>query len=202
MSQEQDFKKLRQKTYASYHQDGLIDIIIGWAILGFGINMALDNSVFLFLGWLPIILYVPIKNRVTVPRIGYVKFSSTNSLILGIVLAVLLVLLLGIFILLIVGPDLVPPQISEWFRNYYLLLFASILGLGFAAAAYATGITRFYAYAFTLVFVFAAGIWLEVPEPVYVIIAGLLIEVVGVMLMVRFLRRYPKSNEDGLNEPE
>ena len=200
MSQEQDFKKLQQRTYASYHQDGLIDIIIGWAIIGFGINMALDNSAFLFISWLPIILYVPIKNRVTVPRIGYVKFSSSNSLILGIVLAVLMVLLLGIFILLILGPELIPTQISEWFREYYLLLFGSIFGLGFVGAALATGITRFYAYAVMLVVVFAGGIWLNVAEPIYVITAGVLIGIVGIVLMVRFLRKYPLLAGDGAHE--
>jgi hypothetical protein len=200
MSQEQDFKKLQQRTYASYHQDGLIDMIIGWAIIGFGINMALDNSAFLFLSWLPIIFYVPVKNRVTVPRIGFVKFSSSKSLILGLVLAILLILLMGIFILLIVGPDLIPTQIREWFREYYLLLFGTILSLGFAGVAYATGITRFYAYAIMLVLVFVTGVWLNVPDPIYVITAGLLIEIVGIMLMVRFLRKYPVVNEGGINE--
>lgn len=200
MSQEQDFKKLQQRTYASYHQDGLIDIIIGWAIFGFGLNMALDNSAFLFMSWLPIILYVPIKNRVTVPRIGYVKFSSSNSLILGIVLAVLMVLLLGIFILLILGPELIPTQISEWFREYYLLLFGSIFGLGFVEAALATGITRFYAYGVMLVVVFVGGTWLNLAEYFYVITAGVLIEVVGVILMVRFLRKYPLLAGDGAHE--
>jgi hypothetical protein len=202
MSQEQDFKKLQQRTYASYHQDGLIDMIIGWAIIGFGINMALDSSAFLFLGWLPIVFYVPLKNRITVPRIGYVKFSSSNSLVLGIVLAILLVLLMGIFILLIVGPNLIPVQISEWFREYYLLLFGSLLGLGFAGTALATGITRYYAYAVMLVLIIAGGIWLNVPEAFYVIIAGLLIEIVGLTLLVRFLRQYPISNEGGINESE
>ncbi|MGW8144944.1 MAG: hypothetical protein ACWGN2_11150 [Anaerolineales bacterium] len=202
MSQERDFKKLQQRTYASYHQDGLIDMIVGWAITGFGINMALDNSAFLFLSWLPIILYVPIKNRVTIPRIGYVKFSSKNSLILGILLAILLVLLLGIFILLIAGPNLIPAQISEWFREYYLLLFGGLVGLGFAYTALATGITRFYAYAVMLVLVFAMGIWLNVPDPIYVLTAGLFILVAGIMLMVRFLRKYPVVNEGGINESE
>ena len=202
MSQEQDFRKLQQRTYASYHQDGLIDMIIGWAIIGFGINMALDSSAFLFLAWLPIVFYVPIKNRVTVSRIGYVKFSSSNSLILGIVLAVLLVLLLGIFILLIARPNLIPLQIGEWFKEYYLLLFGSLLGLGFAGTALATGITRFYTYAVLLVLIIAGGIWLNVPEAIYVIAAGLLIELVGITLMVRFLRRYPMANEGGINESE
>jgi hypothetical protein len=202
MSQEQDFKKLQQRTYASFHQDGLIDMIIGWAIIGFGINMALDNSAFLFLAWLPIILYVPIKNRVTVPRIGYVKFSSSNSLILGIVLAVLMVLLLGIFILLIVGPNLIPIRIGDWFREYYLLLFGSLIALGFAGTALATGISRFYAHAVMLVLVFAGGIWLNVPDFIYVLTAGLLIEFVGITLMVRFLRKYPMASGSGINESE
>lgn len=202
MSQDQDFKKLQQRTYASYHQDGLIDIIIGWAIFGFGLNMALDNSAFLFMSWLPIILYVPLKNRITVPRIGYVKFSSSNSLVLGIVLAVLVVLLLGIFILLIVGPNLIPVQITEWFRQYYLLFFGSLVGLGFAGTALATGISRFYAYAVILVLVFAAGLWLNIPEPIYVLTAGLVILGAGITLMVRFLRKYPRTNEAGINESE
>ena len=202
MSQDQDFKKLQQRTYASFHQDGLIDMIIGWAIIGFGINMVLDSSAFLFLGWLPIVFYVPIKNRVTVPRIGYVKFSSSNSLLLGIVLAILLVLLLGIFILLIVGPNLIPAQISEFFREYYLLLFGSLVGLGFAGTALVTGISRFYAYAVMLVLIIAAGIWLNTPDPIYVLTAGLLILVVGITHMVRFLRKYPLTNEASVNESE
>ena len=202
MSQVQDFKKLQQRTYTSFHQDGLIDMIIGWAIIGFGINMALDSSAFLFLGWLPIVFYVPIKNRVTVPRIGYVKFSSSNSLLLGIVLAVLLVFLLGIFILLIVGPNLIPAELSEWFSEYYLLLFGSLVGLGFAGTALVTGISRFYAYAVMLVLVFAAGIWLNVPDPIYVLTAGLIILVVGITHMVRFLRKFPLTNEAGVNESE
>jgi hypothetical protein len=51
MSQEMDFKKLQQRTYESYHQDGLIDIIFVLGFIGFGLNMALDNSAFLFMGW-------------------------------------------------------------------------------------------------------------------------------------------------------
>ena len=57
MSQENDFKKLQQRTYESYHQDGLIDIIIGLGFIGFSLNMAFDNSAFIFLAWMPIIFW-------------------------------------------------------------------------------------------------------------------------------------------------
>ena len=93
MSQEQDFKKLQQRTYQSYHQDGLIDIIIGLAIIGYGLMLALDSSIFIFMGWMPIIFYMPLKNRLTVPRIGYVKFTTSNTKI-GIAAAIVLLRLM------------------------------------------------------------------------------------------------------------
>jgi hypothetical protein len=191
MSQEQDFKKLQQRTYQSYHQDGLIDIIIGLAIIGYGLMLAFDSSVFIFMGWMPIIFYMPLKNRLTVPRIGYVKFTSSNTKI-GIAAAiVLLVILLGIFIFLVAGPNNISPQLSTWLSQYYLLLLGGISALCFAGAALLTRITRFYIYALLILFTFSAGTWLGIQPPIIVIATGALIEVVGVWLLVRFLRNYP-----------
>lgn len=191
MSQEQDFKKLQQRTYQSYHQDGLIDIIIGLAFIGFGLMIALDSSVFLFMSWLPIIIYVPFKNRVTVPRIGYVKFSTSNTKI-GIAVAIfLLLILLSIFIFLIAGPNRISPQLSAWLSDYYLLLFGSIAALCFAVVAWLTGITRLYVYALLIIFIFSAGTWLEVHPSVYVVSTGALIEGVGIYLLISFMRNYP-----------
>jgi hypothetical protein len=191
MSQEQDFKKLQQRTYQSYHQDGLIDIIIGLAIIGYGLMLAFDSSIFIFMGWMPIIFYMPLKNRLTVPRIGYVKFTTSNTKI-GIAAAiVLLVILLGIFIFLVAGPNNISPQLSAWLSQYYLLLLGGIAALCFAGAALLTRITRFYIYALLILFTFSAGTWLGIQPPIFVIATGALIEVVGVLLLVRFLRNYP-----------
>lgn len=191
MSQEQDFKKLQQRTYQSYHQDGLIDIIIGLAIIGYGLMLAFDSSIFIFMGWMPIIFYMPLKNRLTVPRIGYVKFTTSNTKI-GIAAAiVLLVILLGIFIFLVAGPNNISPQLSAWLSQYYLLLLGGIAALCFAGAALLTRITRFYIYALLILLTFSAGTWLGIQPPIFVIATGALIEVVGVLLLVRFLRNYP-----------
>jgi len=200
MSQEQDFKKLQQRTYQSYHQDGLIDMIIGWSMIGFGLNMAFDNSAFLFFAWLPIIFYVPFKNRITVPRIGYVKFTASNRIVIGAVLAGLLVLLLGLFVFFLAGPDLIPTQISVWLRQNYMLLLGSIAALCFVGAALLTSITRLYAYAIIIVAIFAGGTWLDINPPIFVIATGLLIEAVGIWLLVRFLRNYPLASEEGAHE--
>ena len=205
MSQVQDFKKLQQKTYQSFHQDGLIDLIIGLGLIGFGLNMAVDNAVFLFLGWLPIIFYVPFKNRITVPRIGYVKFSASNTkMFIGIAVALFLfVFLLGTLVYLIGGSNNLSPLQTDWltwFRQYHMLVIGSIFALCCAGAALLTGIRRLYAYAVLTIGIFAAAFWLGVDPPIYVLTTGLLIEAVGIWLLVRFLRNYPIAAEEGSRE--
>ena len=191
MSQEQDFKKLQQRTYQSYHQDGLIDIIIGLGFIGFGLMMAFDSSIFAFMSWMPIIFYVPFKNRITIPRIGYVRFSTSNTKIGIAVGTFLLIILLGMFIFLVAGLGNISPQLSAWLSEYYLLLLGGIAALCFAVAAMLTGITRFYIYALLILFIFSIGIWLGVHPSVFVLTTGATIEVIGVSLLVRFLRKYP-----------
>ncbi len=205
MSQEQDFKKLQQRTYQSNHQDGLIDMIIGLSMIGFGLNMAFDSSVFLFMSWMTIIFYVPFKNRITVPRIGYVKFStSKTNMIIGVAVAVLLfVFLLGTFVYLIGDSNNSSPQLTDWltwFRQYHMLVLGSIFALCCAGAALLTGIRRLYAYAVLTIGIFAAAFWLGVEPPIYVLTTGLLIEAVGIWLLVRFLRKYPLASEEGAHE--
>ena len=97
MSQDKQFKELSRKAYLSYHQDGLIDILIGLGILGFGLMMLTDSIVFNLLAWMPIIFYVPLKNRITVPRFGYVQFSSERTKKLRSLLVFLVGLLALIF---------------------------------------------------------------------------------------------------------
>jgi hypothetical protein len=200
MSQEQDFKRLKQKTYQSFHEDGLIDIVIGLAMIGFGLNMALDNSAFFFFSWMPIVFYVPFKNRITVPRIGYVKFPATSRIAIGAVLAVLLVLLLGVFIFFLGGPNLLPVEISSLLSENYMLFLGIVATLFFAGAGLLTGITRFYAYALLIVALFIGARWLGVSPPIYVLSTGLVIEAVGIGMLVRFLRKYPTASEGRAHE--
>lgn len=200
MSQDKDFKKLQQKTYQSYHQDGLIDMIIGIGFIGFGLNMALDNSAFLFLAWMPIILYVPFKNRITVPRIGYVKFSGSNTRLFIFVAVLLLVSLAGIFFFLFTGQANIPPQLSAWIGQYHMLPLGGIAALCFVGAGLLTGITRLYAYAVLTIGMFAAGIWLGIQQSIFVMATGFLIEAVGIWLLIRFLQKYPNATEESANE--
>jgi hypothetical protein len=205
MSKYLDFKKLERKAYLSYHQDGLIDIIIGIAILGFGLNIATDTVIFGILTWLPVIFYVPLKNYFTAPRFGYVRFSSPRQTTIRLGLALLVGLLAmlffaGLYIFAVSGS--IPPQINAWLRRYHMLIFAFV-GMGlFLGAGIWTGIKRFYLYVvLTLIFP-VVGIWLDIHPGIYVIALGITILIIGIWLLLRFIRDNPKVESVAVNELE
>ena len=67
---------LRRKAYLAYHQDGIIDILIGATMIGFALWILLGYVLFTFISWLSFGFYVQLKNTITVPRFGYVRFQQ------------------------------------------------------------------------------------------------------------------------------
>ena len=80
MSQTPDLKTLAQRAYLSYHQDGIIDLLIGWMAFAFGLLLSFDTPAIALLAWFPLLSYVPIKNVVAVPRLEYVQFGAEYGL--------------------------------------------------------------------------------------------------------------------------
>ena len=102
---ESSLTEVERRTYMSYHQDGLLDIFVGVYVLLFGSGISL-MTVTEFSTWfvIPAIfpaLMVPIwisaKKRITMPRIGYVKFGSRSPNRLMAVFLGLMVAGLGVF---------------------------------------------------------------------------------------------------------
>jgi len=199
MSEKQQLQKLERKTYLSYHQDGLVDLLIGWMIIAFGANMATDSSTWTLFAWLPILFYVPLKNRITVPRLGYVKFDTSRGYghqrrVVGIlVLGLLVLMVVGIlaFLLLEQGPG---PAVS-WLRNNFLTFIGLIGFVGFGLGARFSGVTRFYAYALLSIVLMAGAERLGLWDPLPFFILGITIFLTGTGLLIRFLRRYPVISE-------
>jgi hypothetical protein len=199
MEPEQPFLQLRRQAYLAYHQDGLIDLVLGLGIMGFGLMLLTGNIVFHVLAWMPAIFYIPIKNYVTVPRFGYVEFDSarrTSNLKLAWVAGVAVLLLLLAADIWIAG-DTMPPGLQGLLRRYDMLIIGGLLlALPLAILGAITGLRRLLLYALVLLGGILVGIRLEVSPPLYVIGLGALFFASGFVLMVRFLRRYPLPNED------
>lgn len=199
MSTAKEFKKLGRKTYLGYHQDGIIDIILGLCTLGFGIRMATETPVFLFLSWIPILFYIPLKNRITVPRYGYVRFTSdrSRSVIYALTIVVGIVLFAFFFGLYMFRvSDGIPPAIDLWLKEYHMVLLGGIAGITISGAAFFTGIHRFYGYALLFIAVPLIGVLLGIPEPTSVILLGAIIFLIGAWMLYRFLSTHPIIEEE------
>ena len=92
-----EINTLKQRAFTAYHQDGILDLALAAILLGFGTFMLTESVVFLAIGPIIATLYIPLKQKVTVPRFGYVRFESQNKslakawILLGVGVLVLLV---------------------------------------------------------------------------------------------------------------
>jgi len=194
MSQEKQFKDLGRKAYLSYHQDGLIDILIGLGILGFGLMMLTDSVVFNMLAWMPIIFYVPLKNRITVSRFGYVQFSTErtkNLRMLGVLLLGLLALILfAVLYVFTVSGDM-PPAIRAVLGKDGMLLMGGLFALMLVLGGLVTRLDRLFVYAALTILIIPGGVVLGIEPSYRVIFLGTLILIIGTVFLIRFLRKYP-----------
>ncbi len=190
-----NLKEIQRKVYLSFFQDGLWDIFLGLFVLGWGLAILTDGT------YLPGVLFVSlyflvwgIKKWLTYPRIGYVKFSETSRrritarfVILGVV-----VLLIGVMAALLWGLGTRP----QWLADHFPLIFNGMLAAIVCFVAYWARVNRFYPYA-TLIFLGAVfHLWLGIRWEFGFIGAGGIIVLIGLGILVRFLRKYPRMIEE------
>ena len=117
MAEETQFERLERKAFLSHHQDGLLDLLIGQIMLGLGLGMASGwIGGLAILGFLPIALYVPLKNRITIPRLGYVEFipKPSREALFKIGYPLFICTCMVIFLLLARVPEAVTPVAEVW----------------------------------------------------------------------------------------
>ena len=203
MSTTKDFNSLKQKVFLAYHQDGIIDLVAGTVIFGFGLNMLTGNIVFLMVGWMAMMLYVLIKQRITVPRFGFVRFESKERIASkGMVSLGIGVLVLFFFVSLKFFIDRQPssPEMQAWIQRYHMVPLSGLLfGLPALVAALYFGLKRFYLYALLAVGLPALGAWIAIETYVPIVTTGLIVLAFGVVLLTAFLKKYPLTDEAGDN---
>jgi len=198
MSTTKDFDTLKRKVYLAYHQDGILDLTAAVVLLGFGTFMLTGSVVFLTMGAIFATLYTLIKNRITVPRFGYVRFESQEKTVakywffLGFGLLVLLAFLAGnIF------QSNNSSELQELKQQYHMVpLSAMLFGLPTLAAAVFLGLKRFYLYALLTVGLPALGGWLDIETYIPILAVGFVMLAVGIGLLSSFLKKYPGGGND------
>jgi hypothetical protein len=207
MNTKTSLRKVERRTYLSYHQDGLLDIFVGIYVLLFGLGILL-MTVTEFSTWfvIPAIfpavmmpIWISVKKRVTMPRIGYVKFgyrgaNKVMALFLGLAVAGL-----GVFMLFGLGASMG----HGWaltLRNLIIPNGMIIIGILAAAIsslfAYTMGLRRLYAYGLlTLALLFAAHFAI-IPFAYSLLTIGVLMIINGSILLMQFIRKHPLSQGD------
>lgn len=167
--------------YQSYHREGLIDIFMGWNLIGIGLFLHFYSMVFSFIGWLLLFLFMPLKRYITLPRMGLVKFHTWRTPPMWILaniggLMLLAAVITGIFLrdtLGMVGP-----------------IALAVLGIAFMMVL-ASGFNRIAGYAILVLLFFVVGLGLRFLTPRMVIAVGAGVLLMSIWMLVSFLRRYP-----------
>lgn len=197
MTQNINLKELEKKAFTSYHQDGLLDIVIGLYILGFGMGILADML------WLPIFLYpgaffvwLAAKKSLTVPRIGYVKFgperhSQMRKLLLIGVVALSLMVVMSTAIFYGSATGTLPQWVSTLLSDYIMVFIGVIGALLLVLAGYFLQITRLYIYAGAAFVTFGCGNVVNAPISTGALVVGSVILLSGVFMLLQFVRKYP-----------
>lgn len=194
MGTDDDLNKIRRKVYISFFQDGLWDIFLGLFILGWGVTIITDWTY--LPGVLFIVLYFAIwgiKKWLTYPRLGYVRFSSQSKRVHGkFFLLLSVILLLGIMIAVLWGVSSRP----QWILDYFPLAFNGMMAIVICIIAFWFRVNRFYLYALLIFIGAVLHQWLAIPWMLSFIGSGGIIVLVGLVILIRFLYKYPHPVEE------
>lgn len=196
MSKDGELKTIQRKVYMSFFQDGVWDIFLGFFIIAWGLSILTEAAFLPGVSFLGIYFSIwGIKRWLSYPRIGYVKFSSTSRrkittrfLILG-----LAVFFLGVLAGILWGISTRP----QWLADYFPLIFNGMLAAIVCFAAYWARVNRFYLHA---VLIFLGAVfhqWLCIEWEFGFIGAGSIILLIGLGILVMFLRKYPRVAREG-----
>lgn len=210
MTQTIDLKKLERKAYRSTFQDGLWDIMLGLIILALGVIPLLTE---LKLGdfWSSMLLipfylfgyfiFTQGKRRFTIPRMGMIKFGpmrkkKRRKIILFLMAALLIGLLAGVIFLKII-------LMADWLPVAFLMV---LIFVSFNLGAHYLDFSRLTVYgAILTLFVplgeilFRKGFLSHHGFPMIFGTSGILMIVTGIVLFIRFLRKYPLPTEEVLH---
>jgi len=204
-----DLKEIEKKTWRSTLEDGLLDIYFGMLVLSIGLGITLgdllpepfDSLLPIILMIIGLIFFLLGKKFITQPRLGIVKFGfrqKTRKLKTAIVLSINSIILLILFIIRLVNPDLrlIFPIYIEG-----LIIGLLFITVPLCFAAYFLQYTRLYFIAILvgLSFFLSDLLSIVIQEPFDALVAfsitSSIIIILGILSLVKFIRKYQIPKE-------
>ena len=200
MTSRQPINQLNRQAYQEYHQDGIIDILVGASLFGFALWLQLDIPLFAFVCWLSVSSYKSLKNKLTIPRYGFVRFEEDyKQLILGTIAAGIVLALLLVARFLIVEGSYPQSNLAVFLRKNHPYLMSSIGAVLLLAFGLWRGLSRFKIYGLLFLGLLVGFFLVDIPGQIALFSAGGAIFVIGCYLLITFLRKHPLEEESGAN---
>lgn len=194
MSHQIDLQAVERRAWTLYFQDGLWDIFLGLLFLGGGLRSLADHRWFYLLIAAGVLLFILGKRWITAPRLGQIQFSKQRRARQDVVRLVALAVMLftaAVFVLAVTGQELSAIPVG-W-------IFVILVPGLFLLMAYMLDFTRLYGYTILIAIYVVMTELVGDPAAAWAqIVAGLVPLAVGIVLLVRFLRRYPAVDEEML----
>jgi hypothetical protein len=188
---------LRRKLLLLYHQDGILDLIIGSCLVLLTLVMAFEQPAFIGLIGIPAIFYFPLKNQITIPRMGLIRFESKKEKRTRLIVTTLLgVALLIIFVLGFIPLANSADSIRNLIRQNEILLFALLVAGSLFTIGALMMSKRFMIYAvisfFLTVWTQLLGVklWLAVAVTALILICN------SAYMLIRFHHQFPKQDSE------
>ncbi|MDM7993533.1 MAG: hypothetical protein QUS11_09480 [Candidatus Fermentibacter sp.] len=189
-----DLKEIENRAYAIRSESGLLDVVIGAGLLGYGLLASMGAYL---VPTFCLLLALLLRKFVVTPRVGSVRFSEDRRTrerrgVMLIALIVLLPVPLGLAVFFTHRTETWTGLLS----THPILLLGLAVALGMTAVAWAKSAGRFYVFAIMAVLNFAGAQLAGQPHTWPVMATGAPILTVGVVLMARFMRRNPVQREE------
>lgn len=214
MSEMADFRQIQRRVFQLVSfEDGLWDLLLGLIFLALAVYpvtrelLGPEWNIVVFVALLLLLSVgqLLVRRRVSGPRIGVAAPRRTPKMqLLAVITFVMVAVTIGLVVLTVLGPgrDLaanVPAEASSG-RGYLVeLVVVLVMGLLFSAMGYLFGVTRLYFYGWMIGLANLASVYMEHNAgwtfQIPLAVAAGIILLIGLVLLVRFLRTYPLPAE-------
>ena len=201
MSDRINLDEIERRAYLSYHEDGLIDLLIGIGLFFASLYTYID-MLWLAGSMVAVITptYMVMKKRYTFPRIGQVTFSkgrtrrSQNSMSF-LVLVNVIGVLLGLAFWMGFSGDTPPQWMLLMIENLPIVI--GVAGaVIWAVVGYFSELTRFYRYAASTLVVIGSANFIPTPFVAHMLLLSVIVTVLGFLQFQSFKGKYPIVEEN------
>jgi hypothetical protein len=207
VTKEPNLREIEKKAYMSYHQDGLLDIFVGVYILGFALGIWVDITLeYGFGSIMPAILiatvipiWIAAKRKITMPRIGFVKFGPGHTArLMGVLIGLAI---MGLLFFMAVAFTSTQGGQPLWLQTIfeYGMIVIGLASLGICSLfGYSMGLRRLYAYGLLALTLLVIGHIIGIFFGYILLVLGATVMAAGVALLIGFVRKYPLQGDKAI----